>query len=229
MAQGTNKTWVKPLIITIAVIVVITLIGVFTLYGLNLFFKYNQAKIVKAEEEIEETTEEVKTTATVVEEEIEEETLSEETTIKDESPKVFAEGEIAPYYESLNGVPDEDIIGFDVSWDEISCLTFGPGKYLDINFPGGEKRGSVLIMLGPEKEGEDKIHYTVTELIPGAAWRGNSYYDRVITKTDWMAWVNLKVEEMKGAPNATDSFGCNTIDVVVARGEEILFQKTFER
>ena len=173
----------------------------------------------KAQETVDATTP-VETTATTQETSGTQETFG----------KVYAEGEIPAYEDSKDGVPDNGtVFESDVSWDEILIYTCGPAKYLNIVFPGGVKRGTVIIEIGAAVVGGKTFHYTITDLIPGAGWAGNVHYQRPITEKDWMAWVNLKVDEMMGVNNASDGLGCNTVDVIVTQNGNILFQKTYEK
>ncbi len=234
------KPWQKLIIIVIVLIFVVGCI----LGGLYIGFKYGPKPVVakevvvkvvvkeevkeKAPIEAEETTAPVETAieTTVKEEEIA------ETVVETSAELPFIpEGTIPAYTDSKDGVPENGTeLHSDVGYDEIWCATFGPGKFLGVVFPGGVKRGTVVIQLGPTEVGGDKVHYVITDLIPGASWQGNWHYNqRLVTEKDWMAVKDLKVKEMMGPDNATDSQGCDVVDVVVAQAGKIIFQETYQR
>jgi len=233
--------WQKIITIVVATLLVIGLI--FTIfYGIE---KFSQPKVIKevqaavetAKEEVLETTVvEEKTTVTAetatietVAKVVEEEAV--ETIVETSKKAIIPEGVIPAYTSSKDGEPKNGTeIHSDVGYNEVWCSTFGPGEFLGVVFPGGEKRGTVVIQLGPTVVGGDKVHYVITQLIPGASWLGNWHYnDRLVTEKDWMAIKDLKVKEMMGFDNATDSLGCNFVDVVVAQAGKIIFQETYQK
>lgn len=235
--QGTNNnTLLRTIIIGIVVIIAIGLVLSFGLgFGFkfyNSWLQYGQPKIVEAQEKVvveatEAKVDNTKTAETAVAEE-----ATVETVVKtSEKAPFIPEGQIPVYASSIDGRPENGTeLYSDVGYDEIWCATFGPGEFLGVIFPGGEKTGTVVIQLGPTKVGGDKTHYVITNLLPGCGWQGNWHYNqRLVTEKDWMAIKDLKVKEMMGPDNATDSLGCNTVIVVVAQAGKIIFQETCYR
>lgn len=244
--KNDKSWWLKPLVIGLIVIIALVIVLGF---GLNYGFKFYNASLQhKTEALAQETTAPttIQTATTVKETAATPETTAKteetaltttsagetiETTVKTTENKPIPEGQIPAYGDSKDGVPENGtVIESDVGYDEVWGCSGGPGKFLGITFPGGEKRGFVILQLGPTEIGGAKVHYVITDLIPGANWQGNwpNYY-RLVTEKDWMALVDLKVKEMMGHDNATDSLGCNTVDVAVAQAGKIIFQQTYEK
>lgn len=231
--ENNSGLWRTIIIGIVVIIVVVLLLG----FGLPYSFKFynarlnNQPKVEAQEKVVVEATEakvdNTKTAETAVAEE-----ATVETVVKtSEKAPFIPEGQIPVYASSIDGRPENGTeLYSDVGYDEIWCATFGPGEFLGVIFPGGEKTGTVVIQLGPTKVGGDKIHYVITNLLSGCGWQGNWHYNqRLVTEKDWMAIKDLKVKEMMGPDNATDSLGCNTVIVVVAQAGKIIFQETCYR
>jgi len=126
-------------------------------------------------------------------------------------------------YESEGGVPfSGDRLSIDVAPDEIEVVTAGPACIFGVCLPGGEKRGSVILMLGGN---EEVVSYTITGLIAGANWHA-SYrpFDNPLDESIWRALANDRVEAMQIAPNCTDGKGCDVIDILVVDEDGIIDQ-----
>jgi hypothetical protein len=223
------KWWQKLIYIVVIAMVIVGLIFglIFAIFwGIE---KFSQPKVIKEVQAVAEITA-VKAESIAETTAVEEKVL--ETVVETSAKAPFIpEGQIPAYTSSIDGRPENGTeLYSDVGYDEIWCATFGPGEFLGVVFPGGEKRGTIVIQLGPTTVGGDKVHYVITNLLPGCGWQGNWHYnDRLVTEKDWMAIKNLKVKEMMGSDNATDSLGCNVVDVVVAQAGKIIFQETYQK
>jgi len=115
-------------------------------------------------------------------------------------------------YESEGGIPYSGTSWTaDVEPGEVEVLTSGPAEIAGVKLPGGENRGSVIVLL-PSSE---TISYTVTGLVTGANWHGAYDFGREITEADWRALADDRVAAMKAAPNCTSGKGCLVVDVLV--------------
>ena len=115
-------------------------------------------------------------------------------------------------YESEGGIPYSGTSWTaDVAPGEVEVLTSGPAEIAGVKLPGGENRGSVIVLLPSSKA----ISYTVTGLVTGANWHGAYNFGREITEADWRALADDRVAAMKAAPNCTSGKGCLVVDVLV--------------
>jgi len=178
--------------------------------------------------EAKEATTSVETTA--VETTVEEATIETETSLVEETEEtVIPEGVIPEPYESEGGLPtSESIWIFDVSPNEIEVLSGGPASINGVDLPGGANpdRGSVIIMLPADNK---VISYKVTSLVPGANWHGSYKYGRVPTEADWQALRDDRIQAMFTEPNGSLGKGCKLVDVLVVKGNDVIFQKTYEK
>lgn len=250
MAQETNNNknlwWLKPLIIGLTFIIIVSLVLGFGYKFYNSWLKYGQPK-AEAEEKVvivekTVTAENQKqdivattNTETKAKEEIVTETViveneedSMETTV--EVSTAIAEGTIPDPYESEGGLPTSSTSwSFDVFPEEIEVVTGGPGMINNVKLPGGENpdRGFVIIML-PSTE---TIRYEITELCPGSNWHGAYKYGRNPTQVDWQTLGNDRVSAMMDPEigNGKSGKGCAIVDFVVVQGSNVIFQETYYR
>lgn len=181
-------------------------------------------------------TESVSATAT------EETVISTETTKTDETKAETAttsEGTLPAFYESEGGVPGEGIsLSVDVTWEESEEISGGYAKILDKLLPGGSgpDRGFYLVLLAPEKETYTYTIYNpysdkpeLKENWPAQIWHGARLFGRTPTEKDWKLIVNDGLSRMYSSPNGSLGMGCDIVDVLVIKGDKILFEKTFNK
>lgn len=134
---------------------------------------------------------------------------------------------LPPPYESEGGLPtSETSWTFDVAPHEVEVLTAGPASIAGVNLPGGENRGSVILLL-PDPTGAKVVRYTVTNLLPGSNWHGAYDLGHPPSDAEVAALVQDRVRAMQGWPNCTDGNGCATVDVlVVGSGPRVIMQTT---
>ncbi len=235
--------WLRPLIIGLSVIIALALVLGF---GLNYGFKFYNASLQHKTEvlaqgtttptttvetvivegtaaAVEKTTPET-TTVTTTEQEAIETTVE---TTKESS--VVKPGRIPEPYESEGGIPyNGSTWAADVAPDEIEVLSVGPGSSTGVDFKGGANPdiGGIFIFLG---NGNQVTHYTVENLIAGNNWHGAYDFDRPITETDWKLLTEDRVKAMMQPPNGTSGNGCDIVQVAVIKGNEVIFQQTYEK
>lgn len=116
-------------------------------------------------------------------------------------------------YDSAGGIPYNGTAwNVDVAPDELEIFTAGPACIAGVCLPGGETRGSIIILL----PGAQVIHYEVTGVIAGSNWHGS--YRPLGDPTVEATWRSLaldRIAAMQKAPNCTPGTGCLTIDVLV--------------
>lgn len=155
-----------------------------------------------------------------------------ETTIEEKaSTETIAEGEIPAFYESEGGIPYNGTEwNVDVAPDEIEVFTCGPAEINGVVLKGGSNpdRGGVIVLL-PDPKNEKVINYTIKKVIAGSNWHGAIDFGRVPTEKDWKMLVDDRVKAMMEAPNGTSGKGCQIVDVVVIQGDNVIYQKTFEK
>lgn len=128
-------------------------------------------------------------------------------------------------YESEGGIPFSGTVwNADVAPDEIEVLTAGPLTVAGVSLPGGEKRGSVLILLPDTKV----VSYEVTGLVAGANWHA-SYRPTKVDEATWRSLINDRVIAMQQAPNCHPGTGCITIDVLVIDSTGVVAQWTVSK
>lgn len=143
------------------------------------------------------------------------------------------------FYETEGGVP---AVGgswsCDVTWEEMEEVTGGYAQILNKVLPGGANPdvGFLLILLAPGKE---TYTYTISNPYPddpnlqknwpAQVWHGNRLLNRVPTENDWKKAINLALPRCYKAPNGTNGNGMDKVYVLVIRGQEILFERIFNR
>lgn len=139
-------------------------------------------------------------------------------------------------YESEGGIPFNGTVAeFDVAPDEIEVLTAGPARIAGVDLPGGETRGSIILML-PDQDSDSQhtprvIRYRVDNLIPGSNWHG-SYRPLQSNRnaksiSTWASLAKDRAQAMIEAPNCSFGTGCETLDILVVKpGNEVAFQTT---
>lgn len=127
---------------------------------------------------------------------------------------VVVQSSALPLYESEGGIPYEgSVFNTDVAPDEMEVLTGGPADMFGVHLPGGEDRGTIIIML-PDSEGKVVVRYTVNGLLPGSNWHGSI---RPLVNPDliWQSIADDRILAMQATPNCSHGTGCKTIDVLV--------------
>ncbi len=137
--------------------------------------------------------------------------------------------EALPLHENEGGIPySGDTFNVDVAPDEIEVLTAGPAEAAGVKLPGGELRGSLIIML-PDTEGKVVVRYTITGLVPGSNWHG-SYRPLVSPGLIWKTLVDDRVAAMfNELNNCSLGIGCDTVDVLVINQEGIVSQQVVNK
>ncbi len=127
-------------------------------------------------------------------------------------------------YESEGGIPfSGSVWNADVAPDEIEVLTGGPMAIGGVSLPGGENRGSVIILL----PGTKVVPYEVKNLLAGANWHA-SYRPTKVDEATWRALVNDRVMAMQQAPNCSLGVGCKTIDVLIVGPDGVVDRWTVQ-
>ncbi len=109
----------------------------------------------------------------------------------------------------------------DGTWDvavdngEIHVWTSGPVCVAGVCLPGGETRGSVVLMLPSEQP------YLLTGLVPGANWHGEYL---VPNNEQWQELADDRVNSMRLKGNCTDGLSCSIVDVLVVGPDGIVHQ-----
>jgi hypothetical protein len=226
MTRETNdnkRIWLRPLIIGVIIIVIFVLTLGYGFKFYNSWFKYGQKAEAEEKTIVEETIVEEKAepeTATIEEEEAAE--------VVEEISTAVPEGVIPEPYESEGGIPySGSEWTCDVAPDEIECLSVGPGESAGVEFKGGANpdESGIFIFL----PGEEVIRYKVSKLFEGSNWHGAYDYDRIPTDEDWKLLVEDRVQAMMEPPNGTSGKGCQIVKVAVISGDQVIYQKTFEK
>lgn len=177
------------------------------------------------------------TTATVEETTSTETTGTKETATTKTTTKL--EGTLPDFYETEGGVP---AVGgrwsADVTWEEIEEVTGGYAQILDKLLPGGANPdvGFLIELLAPGKE---TYTYTISnpypddpnlqENWPAQIWHGNRLLNRTPTETDWKLAINKGLARCYKAPNGTNGKGMDIVHVLVIKGDQILFERIFNK
>ena len=114
---------------------------------------------------------------------------------------------------SDTGIPNATSFVLQVEPGTIHTWTSGPVCVSDVCLPGGEQRGSVVIML-PKNDA-----YILTDLVPGHNWHG-AYYGEA---NQWEILAEVIVNTMKKPGNCGTS-PCNIIDVLVVGPNGVVTQ-----
>ena len=170
------------------------------------------------------------------------EAKTEETTKTEENKDKVVKtsgGSLPAFYESAGGVPGEGLsYSVDVNWQETEEISGGYGKILDKLLPGGTEpdRGFYLVLLAP---GKDTFTYTIynpypdnPEAVknwPAQIWHGARNFKRVPTENDWKLAVNDGLTRSYMIGNGTKGLGNDLVDVIVIKGDKIIFEKTFNK
>jgi hypothetical protein len=119
---------------------------------------------------------------------------------------------------SEGNIPDSTMLKVDVGSGTIHCLTSGPVCFETTCLPGGENRGSVVILL---PRGES---YTLTHMVPTQNWHG-AYYGQL---DQWNLLAEERISAMQKPGNCTDGRACSIVDVLVIGEEGIVAHYTVE-
>jgi hypothetical protein len=119
---------------------------------------------------------------------------------------------------SETGIPNDTMLKVNVEPDTIHVITSGPVCFENICLPGGENRGSVVILL-PREE-----HYNLTHMVPTQNWHG-AYYAQ---PDQWPPLAKERVTQMQMPGNCTDGKACSIVDVLVISEEGIVEHYTVE-
>lgn len=149
------------------------------------------------------------------------------------------EGILPDFHETEGGVP---AVGgrwsADVTWEEIEEVTGGYTQILDKLLPGGAKPdvGFLLELLAPGKE---TYTFTISNPYPddpnlqenwsAQIWHGNRLLNRTPTEMDWKLAINIGLARCYKAPNGTYGNGCDIVHVLVIKGDQILFERIFNK
>lgn len=114
------------------------------------------------------------------------------------------------------GIPNGTSLTVTVDVGTIHVITSGPVCVDDMCLSGGERRGSVVILL------PRAVPYTLTNLVPTQNWHG-AYY---AIEEQWQILAEVTIAGMQMPGNCTGGFPCTVIDVLVIGSEGIVAQYT---
>lgn len=117
-------------------------------------------------------------------------------------------------FRSEDGIPNGAEMSILVEAGTMHVLTSGPLCVDGTCLPGGERRGSVAVLLPGEAS------YRITGLVPSQNWHG-AY--RAAENT-WEVIANDRVQSMKRPGNCTGGSGCEVVDVIVVGPAGIVTQ-----
>lgn len=114
---------------------------------------------------------------------------------------------------SVSDVPLGTALTLTVQPGTFDLWTVGDIKVNGVNFPGGESRGNVIVMLPTQNKATT---YSLTGLIPKQSWHG-SYTG--CTDSDQQNWISRKILEMQTS-NCVNG-GCQTVEVGIFDGGHV--------
>ena len=115
---------------------------------------------------------------------------------------------------SEGGIPSGGSLEIQVPTGEIHVVTSGPANVAGVFLPGGVTRGSVIVLLPGNQP------YTLTNLVPTQNWHG-AYR----ASTDqWPVIAEDRATAMHAPGNCTGGAGCDTVDILVVAGNQIIAQ-----
>ena len=117
-------------------------------------------------------------------------------------------------YYSESDIPGSTSMEFTVPEGDMFIITAGPVCVYDYCFPGGESRGSILILFPSD------MPYLIYSLIPFENWFGKYHSDFEY----WELVAESIANEMlrPGSKNCTSH--CTIIDIIVLEGNHVIFQ-----
>jgi hypothetical protein len=115
---------------------------------------------------------------------------------------------------SETGIPPGTTLTIEVDPETLHVVTAGPACLEGICVPGGEQRGSVIILLPRDEP------YTLTNLVPTQNWHG-AYHG---SPEQWEILAEDRVAAMHMANNCTGGNPCAIVDVLVVGPEGVVSQ-----